>query len=95
MRPPMSSDNQNFRGIPIVRSGEKYQTDAGFSAIKNGQKNRRDTVPIVRGDKPAWLRAKMPSGAGYSNTRKIVHEHRLLPIIPSPDPFGDLHVGFN
>ena len=76
----MSSDKQNFRGIPIVRSGEKYQTDAGFSAIKNGQKNRRDTVPVVRGDKPAWLRAKMPSGAGYSNTRKIVHEHRLSTV---------------
>ena len=80
MRPPMSTDKRKFRGIPIVQSGEKYQTDAGFSAVKNGQKQRRDNAPMVRGDKPKWLRAKMPSGSGYSGTRKIVHEHRLSTV---------------
>ena len=39
-RPPrfsteMSTDKR-FRGIPIVQSGTKYQTEEGFSAIKNG-----------------------------------------------------------
>ena len=81
----MSNDDKLFRGIPIVqtgqvKSGEKYQTDAGFSAVKNGQKQRRNSKPMVRGDKPKWLRAKMPSGSGYSNTRKIVHEHRLSTV---------------
>ncbi len=76
----MSKDEQNFRGIPIVESGTKYRTEAGFSAVKNGVKQRRDSEPPVRGDKPAWLRAKMPSGAGYSTTRKIVHEHRLSTV---------------
>jgi len=76
----MKSDKQNFRGIPIVRSGEKYRTEAGFTAVKNGQKQRRDSAPMVRGDKPGWLRAKMPSGSGYSTTRKIVHEHRLSTV---------------
>jgi lipoic acid synthetase len=81
----MSNDDKSFRGIPIVqneavRSGEKYQTEAGFSAVKNGQKQRRNTAPIVRGDKPKWLRAKMPSGSGYSSTRNIVHEHRLSTV---------------
>jgi lipoic acid synthetase len=75
----MSNDDKSFRGIPI-RSGEKYQTDAGFSAVKNGQKQRRDSAPLVRGDKPKWLRAKMPSGSGYSSTRNIVHEHRLSTV---------------
>jgi len=81
----MSKDDKSFRGIPIVqsghvRSGQKYQTDIGFSAVKNGVKQRRDNAPLVHGDKPKWLRAKMPSGPGYSSTRKIVHEHRLSTV---------------
>jgi len=76
----MSSKDKQFRGIPIVESGQKYQTDAGFAAIKNGVKQRRDTEPLVRGDKPRWLRAKMPSGSGYSNTRSIVHQHKLSTV---------------
>lgn len=76
----MSTDDKTFRGIPIVQSGRKYRTDAGVSAIKNGVKQRRDHEAPVRGDKPKWLRAKMPSGSGYSATRKIVHEHRLSTV---------------
>ena len=76
----MSKDDKHFRGIPVVTSGRKYKTDAGFSAIKNGVKARRDQEPLVRGDKPKWLRARMPSGAGYSQTRGIVHEHRLSTV---------------
>jgi lipoic acid synthetase len=85
----MSNDDKSFRGIPIVQSetivepvtsGQKYQTDVGISAVKNGIKQRRDSEPMLRGDKPAWLRAKMPSGSGYSGTRKIVHEHRLSTV---------------
>ena len=76
----MSKAGQNFRGIPVVSSGEKYQTDEGFAAIKNGVKHRRDAEPIVHGQKPKWLRAKMPSGSGYSSTRDIVHTHRLSTV---------------
>ncbi len=76
----MSKSETQFQGIQIVRSGAKYQTDEGFSAIKNGVKNRRDAEPLVHGQKPRWLRAKMPSGSGYSNTRDIVHEHRLSTV---------------
>lgn len=76
----MSKDAPSFRGIPIVKSGQKYRTEAGFSAVKNGIKRRRNSEPLVRGDKPVWLRAKMPSGPGYSSTRKIVHDHRLSTV---------------
>ena len=76
----MSDSDTKFRGIPIVESGRKYQTDAGFTAIKNGVKQRRDAAPVVHGQKPKWLRAKMPSGVGYSQTRDIVHEHRLSTV---------------
>ncbi len=88
MRPPfvwlsaqrMSRTDKQFRGIPIVQSGSKYQTNAGFSAIKNGVKQRRESEPLVHGEKPAWLRAKMPSGKGHANTRKIVKQHRLSTV---------------
>jgi lipoic acid synthetase len=76
----MSQGEKDFRGIPIVESGRKYQTDEGFSAIKNGVKRRPDAEPLTHGQKPSWLRAKMPSGKGYSNTRGIVHEHRLSTV---------------
>ncbi len=76
----MSQKDKLFQGIPIVQSGRKYQTDAGFAAIKDGVKQRRDSEPLVRGDKPGWLRAKLPSGPGYAGTRKIVHEHRLSTV---------------
>jgi lipoic acid synthetase len=76
----MSKGDKEFRGIPIVESGRKYRTDEGFSAIKNGVKHRPDADPVVHGQKPRWLRAKMPSGKGYSNTRGIVHEHRLSTV---------------
>jgi lipoic acid synthetase len=76
----MSKSDPKFRGIPIVESGKKYQTDVGFNAIKNGVKQRRDAEPLVHGQKPKWLRAKMPSGSGYSSTRNIVHEHRLSTV---------------
>ena len=79
IRAPMSSANDKLRSIP-VRSGSKYRTDAGFTAIKDGQKQGRETTPAVRGDKPKWLRAPMPTGKGYSGTRNIVHEHRLSTV---------------
>jgi lipoic acid synthetase len=76
----MSDANEKLRSIPVVKSGSKYTTDTGFAAIKNGQKLGRESTPVVRGDKPKWLRAKMPSGKGYSGTRQIVHEHRLSTV---------------
>ena len=76
----MSNTDQQFRGIPIVQSGEKYKTDEGFSAIKNGVKERRNAEPLVTGRKPSWLRAKMPSGHGYSEVRQIVREQRLSTV---------------
>ena len=76
----MAKANKFFRGIPVVQSGQKYATEAGFSAIKNGIKAHSGSAPLLRGDKPSWLRAKMPAGAGYSKTRRIVHEHGLSTV---------------
>ena len=66
--------------IPVVESGRKYRTDAGFSAIKNGVKVRGDAPGLRPGNKPKWLRAKMPAGAGFSEVRSTVREHRLSTV---------------
>ena len=71
---------RSFRGIPVVASGAKYLTAAGFPAIKNGVKARRDTPAPVPGNKPAWLRARMPAGAKFSAVRQTVREHRLSTV---------------
>lgn len=82
-----------FKGIPIVdrrddprpsaqavRSGNKYRTNQGFAAIKDGIKATANTVPLQVGNKPKWLRAPMPSGAGFSAVKSIVQEHRLATV---------------
>jgi lipoic acid synthetase len=73
-------NSARFRGIPIVESGRKYTTAAGFPAIKNGIKARRDQPALVVGNKPAWLRARMPAGAKFSSVRQTVREHRLSTV---------------
>ena len=51
---------------PRVTSGNKFETEQGFSAIKNGikQSNKPDAVPLGR--KPAWLKIKLPSGGKFN-----------------------------
>ena len=75
-----TTGKSHLRGIPVVESGGKYQTDEGFSAIKNGIKTRRDFEDMQYGSKPKWLRAKLPSGARYSGVRQTVREHRLSTV---------------
>jgi lipoic acid synthetase len=76
----MTDGSRNFRGVPIVRSGSKYQTAEGFTAIKDGMKNRADAPAFVPGGKPKWLRAKMPAGAKFSAVRQTVREQRLSTV---------------
>jgi lipoic acid synthetase len=66
--------------IPVVESGRKYRTEVGFSAIKNGVKVRSDAPAVPRGNKPKWLRARMPAGSGFSAVRNTVREHRLSTV---------------
>jgi len=77
---PMSQTKNQIRDIPIKQSGRKYQTEAGFSAIKDGIKARRDTPAMEVGNKPKWLRAQMPAGKAYSSVRQTVREHRLSTV---------------
>jgi lipoic acid synthetase len=73
-----------FKGIPIAqhsrpaRSGEKYTTPQGFTAIKDGIKQSAAETPALR--KPPWLRAPMASGPEFAAVKGIVREHRLSTV---------------
>jgi lipoic acid synthetase len=62
-----------------VRSGEKYVTPQGFTAIRDGIKER-PSGPDAAPRKPDWLRARLGSGANFAAVRQIVHEHRLSTV---------------
>jgi len=69
-----------FRGIPIIRSGAKYRTERGFAAIKDGVKFRSARQATESPAKPPWLKAKIPSGEGYSRLKTVVTERRLATV---------------
>jgi lipoyl synthase len=63
----------SFKGIEIIttgiaKSGQKYQTPQGFSAIKDGIKASAGAAGF------------MPAGKGYSAVQSVVHEHRLATV---------------
>jgi len=66
---------------PRVASGEKFATEHGFKAIKDGIKassTSRRHPPTER--KPDWLRAQIPAGAGYRSVHNIVRAHKLSTV---------------
>lgn len=75
----------DFKGIPVVhaqapvRSGEKYTTAQGFTAIKDGIK-QTTLAGAAAPRKPPWLRAPMPAGDAFTAVRQIVREHRLSTV---------------
>lgn len=79
-----------FKGIPVVttaappspaaKSGEKYVTPQGFTAIRDGIKATASSAPLTVGRKPSWLRAPMPAGARFDAVKKTVREHRLATV---------------
>jgi len=89
---PMAS----LKDIPVIadagpaqreplRSGEKYLTRQGFTAIRDGIKapatglGQPPGAPVGAG-KPSWLRARAPSGVGFQSVKGIVKEHRLATV---------------
>src|SRR5580698_2408580 len=78
----------DLKSIPVVqeparaRSGEKYLTPQGFTAIRDGVKAQGNAARArpASAPKPPWLRAKAPSGAGFDAVRDLVREHRLATV---------------
>src|SRR5271170_8006255 len=90
-----------FKGIPILqvqqptRSGDKYTTTQGFTAIKDGVKAKpakqsaasdaaapgsAAQAPRTAQRLPAWLRAPLGSGREFTAVKQIVREHRLSTV---------------
>ena len=63
-----------------ARSGEKYITAHGFSAIRDGIKATAQGPVRVPGGKPRWLKAPLAIGPGYEAVRRTVREHRLATV---------------
>jgi lipoyl synthase len=76
----------SLKGIPIVpqdlpvRSGDKYVTPQGFTAVRDGVKARGAQDPVPPARKPPWLRARAPTGEGFRGVRALVKEHRLATV---------------
>ena len=76
----------SLKNIPVItesrapRSGEKYVTPQGFTAIKDGQKSRAGETPSARTGKPRWIMAPLAAGAGFNTVKGIVREHRLATV---------------
>src|SRR3954465_3711364 len=78
----------NLKDIPVVaepsrlRSGEKYVTPQGFTAIRDGIKmgggNVVQASDVLR--KLSWLRAQPPPGAAFQDVKALVKEHRLSTV---------------
>lgn len=72
---------QDDKRIPVVvKSGNKFETDQGFSAIKNGVKERKKDSPAPLGRKPGWLKVKLPSGGKYQDMKSNVRDNRLSTV---------------
>ncbi len=61
-----------------TRSGEKYTTPQGFTAIKDGIKQAHAAASNPR--KPTWLRAPLATGAAFGAVKQIVREHALSTV---------------
>ncbi|RAU17241.1 lipoyl synthase [Nitrincola tibetensis] len=63
-----------------VPSGQKFRTEQGIAAIKDGIKQSHNSSSETFSPKPSWLRAKMPGGARFEAVRHNVKEHRLSTV---------------
>src|ERR1700744_2200090 len=61
-----------------TRSGEKYLTPQGFTALKDGIKQTHMSASNPR--YPSWLRAPLATGAAFGAVKQIVREHRLSTV---------------
>jgi lipoic acid synthetase len=62
-----------------IKSGDKFETAQGFSAIKNGMKNKNSAALDV-GRKPPWLRVGIGGGKRYQQVRETVNTHKLATV---------------
>lgn len=62
----------------VLESGEKYITEQGFSAIKDGVKTSCNTSSPLA--KPDWLRIKNQVSPNYAQVKQEVKKHKLATV---------------
>ncbi len=73
--------SSKLKDIPIViQSGSKITKEHGIRAIKNGVKRQPQAMPVARGDKPDWLKVRLPGGGRYAEVKQLVREHHLATV---------------
>ena len=80
---PVVSEVAHGDGIGVtkgVRSGQKYLTPQGFTAIKDGMKPHAEADRHGLTGKPGWLKGRLPVGDGYDSVRRTVRQHRLATV---------------
>jgi len=63
-----------------IGSGNKFATEQGFSAIKDGIKGKAGTTKKVIGGKPDWLKVQLPNGKGYQQVKSNVRGNQLSTV---------------
>lgn len=67
--------------IPVVfESGEKYITQQGFSAIKDGIKSHSQPQEFSVKPKPNWLKIKNQISPNYTKVKQEVKKHKLATV---------------
>lgn len=66
--------------IKVITSGNKFETEQGFSAIKDGIKTRVNSGKKIVGGKPQWLKVKLPNGKGYQEVKSNVQGNKLSTV---------------
>ncbi len=67
--------------IPIiVKSGSKFETSQGHSAIKNGIKQKSAETDHTIDRKPDWLKVRLPAGSKYQSLKATVRENKLSTV---------------
>lgn len=67
--------------IPVItQSGQKYTTEQGFVAIKDGIKSTAAACATPSVKKPSWLKVSLASTPRYKKVQQSVHEHKLSTV---------------
>ncbi len=75
-----TSKNSSGPAAAPVRSGEKYVTAQGFTAIKDGIKPAAPAARQEPAGKPRWLKAPLAAGENYDFVRSTVRRHGLATV---------------
>lgn len=69
-----------LKKFPIsIESGEKYQTEQGFNAIKDGIKQKGANA-ATQIKKPSWLKIKLESTPKFKQIKDLTNKHKLATV---------------